>query len=199
MRELVRRSWQHRHNLLNLRPRWYVKKCKLYQTVVKIIHSFFKTTMINLMREMQEKINRLEANQAQPKQLTPQLPPLPSPMGIQSVAGPSSSNLNTSYTALPPFSSLFNQTPTKDQSLDFITTLSGRSVRKRNYGENQDEGIWSSIFLQLFNLLYFFDQMKKITNGRRNKTKRIRKARSSLRILRQTIARMLSFPTRNQK
>ena len=101
--------------------------------------------MINLMREMQEKIDRLEANQAQPKQLTPQLPPLPNPVGIQSVADPSSSNMNNSYTALPPFSTLFNQTPTKDQSLDFITTLSGRSVRKRNYGENEDEGILLSI------------------------------------------------------
>ena len=155
--------------------------------------------MINLMREMQEKINRLEQNQAQPKQLTPQLPPLPNPVGIKSNAGPLSSNLNTSYTALPPFSSLFNQTPTKDQSLNFTTTLSGRSVRKRNYGENEGEGILSSLFKKLFNLKYFFDQMKKKRNGRRNKTKRIRKARSSLRILRQTTAKMLSFPTRNQK
>ena len=155
--------------------------------------------MINLMREMQEKINRLEQNQAQPKQLTPQLPPLPNPVRIQSVAGPSSSNLNTSYTALPPFSSLFNQTPTKDQSLDFITTLSGRSVRKRNYGENEDEGILSSLFKKLFNFKYFFDQMKKKRNGRRKKTKRIQKARSSLQILRKTITRLLLFPTRNPK
>ena len=127
--------------------------------------------MINLMREMQEKINRLEQNQAQPKQLTPQLPPLPNPVGIQSVAGPSSSNLNTSYTALPPFSSLFNQTPTKDQSLNFTTTLSGRSVRKRNYGENEDEGILSSLINKLFNLKYFFrpDEEEKKRSKKQNK------------------------------
>ena len=99
--------------------------------------------MISLMREMQEKINKLEANQAQPKQLTPQLPPLPNP--IHSISGPSTSNLNTSFTSLPPFASVFNSTPNKDQSLDFITTLSGRSVRKRNYDENENEGI--SFFL----------------------------------------------------
>ena len=95
--------------------------------------------MINLMREMQDKINKLEANQAQPKQiLTPQLPPfasLPHPVGL-----PSTSNMNASYQTLPSFSNIFNSTPTKDQSIDFITTLSGRAVRKRNYDENKEDG-----------------------------------------------------------
>ena len=87
--------------------------------------------MLNLMREMQGKINKLEANQVQPKPRTPQLPPF-APLlplsGIQSFASPSSSNLKTSYTALPSFATVFNTTTTKDQSLDFITTLSSRSV-----------------------------------------------------------------------
>ena len=100
--------------------------------------------MLNLMRKMQEKINK--ANQSQPKQtLTPQLPPfasLPHPVGLQSFATPSTSNLNASYQTLPSFPSIFNSTPTKDQSLDFITTLSGRAVCKRNYNENEEDGYY---------------------------------------------------------
>ena len=103
--------------------------------------------MLNLMREMQEKINQLEGNQGQPKPLTPQLPPfapLPPPSRNQSFASPSSSNLNTSYMALPPFATVFTTTTTKNQDLDC-----GRSVRKQNYGENDEEGMICSFIKEI--------------------------------------------------
>ena len=125
-----------------------------------------QSEMLTLMRQMQDKINKLEAKQTLGSPMRPQQPSAMSSFGYDT--GASTSALNTSHSVgqLPGFNELFgSSTPTtgrqhqlniaslstvpqytpasttaKQSDMDFITTLSGRSVVKRNYGENDDEG-----------------------------------------------------------